>query len=182
MIFSFYPTKPIGSYDGGMIVSDDKDKIDWFRLMVKNGTSFNTKSWEREIVTQGYKMYLNAIQAYIANENFKKLEEKYSLLKKVRDKYNSEFNVNNTSNHLYRINVANRSSIFREAKEEGIEMGIHYKCLHNNLVYSGESTNLIKSEYESDTTISLPFHEKLNDSDIDKVIELIKKYDDIKDT
>jgi dTDP-4-amino-4,6-dideoxygalactose transaminase len=27
MIFSFYPTKPIGSCDGGMIVSDDLNKI-----------------------------------------------------------------------------------------------------------------------------------------------------------
>ena len=27
MVFSFYPTKPIGSCDGGMIVSNDLDKI-----------------------------------------------------------------------------------------------------------------------------------------------------------
>ena len=27
MVFSFYPTKPIGSSDGGMIVSNDFDKI-----------------------------------------------------------------------------------------------------------------------------------------------------------
>ena len=39
MIFSFYPTKPVGGIDGGIIVSNDKLKIDWFRKAVMNGTS-----------------------------------------------------------------------------------------------------------------------------------------------
>ena len=41
MIFSFYPTKPIGSCDGGMVVSNSKDSIDYFRTMTLNGMSFS---------------------------------------------------------------------------------------------------------------------------------------------
>jgi dTDP-4-amino-4,6-dideoxygalactose transaminase len=179
MIFSFYPTKPVGSYDGGMVVSDDKEKIEWFKLMVKNGTKFNTKSWEREIVAPGYKMYLNAIQAHIANENFKKLKEKYDSLGRIRDIYNSEFKIENTSNHLYRVNVGDRFSMLEDAKNLDIELGIHYKCLHSGSIYSTKpKEDFIKSEFDSDTTVSIPFHEKLTSEDVEKVIKLVKKYND----
>jgi len=177
MIFSFYPTKPIGSYDGGMIVSNDKDKIDRFKIMVKNGARFNPKSWKREMVTVGYKMYLNSFQAYIANENFKKLEEKYQLLARVKEKYNLEFNRNNTSDHLYRVNISNRDMVLTKAKQVGVELGIHYQCLHKNMIYSNNDQSLKNSEHESKTTISIPFHENLTDLEIEKVIRLIKKYD-----
>ena len=43
MIFSFYPTKPIGGCDGGMIVSDNKYTIDKYRAMVLNGTKPSSK-------------------------------------------------------------------------------------------------------------------------------------------
>ena len=178
MIFSFYPTKPIGSYDGGMVVSDDKEKIDWFKLMCKNGTKFNSQSWQREIIRPGYKMYLNAIQAFIANQNFDKLEEKYEKLSFVRDWYNSEFSLNNTSNHLYRINVLDRNRILKSAKQLNIELGIHYKSLHSGTIYSVDSgCKYPLSEHDSETTVSLPFNEKLTKEDIDKVVNLVSKYE-----
>ena len=177
MIFSFYPTKPIGSYEGGMVVSNDKEKIDWFRLMVKNGTRFNNKSWKREIITPGYKMYLNALQAYIANENFKKLDEKYQSLAKIREIYNTEFNLLNTSNHLYRININNRKFLIEKAHEKNIELGIHYKCLHNHTVYfTGQKQDFLNSEINSNTTVSIPFHEKLSQPDLQNIINLVKTY------
>ena len=46
MIFSFYPTKPISSCDGGMVVSDDKDTIDYFKTMTMNGTNLDKNSWQ----------------------------------------------------------------------------------------------------------------------------------------
>ena len=72
MVFSFYPTKPVGGCDGGMIVSDDKESIDWFKTAVFNGTKPSENSWEREVVFPGHKAHINSIQAYIANENLKK--------------------------------------------------------------------------------------------------------------
>ena len=176
MLFSFYPTKPIGSYDGGIVVSDDKDKIDHFKLMTMNGTVFNEKSWKREIIRPGYKMYLNAIQAYIANENLERLDEKYAALTKVRDRYNSEFDIKNDSFHLYRLNVEDRDSFLTKAREQNIEIGRHYEALHNNSIYAQKELKLVQSEIECRTTISIPFHEKLSLSEIDKVIKLVKDH------
>lgn len=176
MFFSFYPTKPIGSCDGGMIVSNDKNKIDWFKEAVMNGMTFSINNWERKIKFPGYKMYLNSIQAYIANKNFDLLESKKNRLLEIRNRYNQEFGLNNHSEHLYRIEVYNRDELLLKLKDVGIMTGIHYDALHLNAVYTTKTPSLPLSFKSSKRTISIPFQEKLNDSQIDKIISEVKKH------
>ena len=173
MYFSFYPTKMIGSSDGGMVVSNDKSKIDKIREMTFNGMSQESNNWERKQSMVGYKMYMNSISAYIANENLKMLDEKKYKIKKVRKKYNDAFGLNNTSEHLYRINVKNRDKFMQRAKGMDIVCGIHYDCAHLNPIFKHTFQNLKKSEKESKTTVSIPMHEALTVKDIDKVIKLV---------
>lgn len=175
MFFSFYPTKPIGSCDGGMIVSNDKKKIEWFREAVMNGMTFSENNWDRKIKFPGYKMYLNSIQAYIANENFDLLEAKKVRLREIREKYNNDLGLSNTSEHLYRIEALNRDELASIMKDNGIVTGIHYDALHLNPVYDGKST-LPDSERKSGLTLSIPFHEQLSDQDIEKVIKTVKQH------
>ena len=174
MIFSFYPTKPVGSIDGGMIVSNDLEKITWFRRAVMNGTGIETNSWDRKIYFPGWKMYLNSFQAYVANENFKLLEMKQEKLKKIREEYNNVFNINNTSNHLYRIDVKDRDLFVDAMKEKKIVTGIHYKPAHEIEVYkniSKNNKNLYQTEKKGKTTVSIPFHECLTENEVKYVID-----------
>ena len=173
MYFSFYPTKVIGSCDGAIVVSNNKRKIDLIRQMTFNGMSQESNNWERKQSMVGYKMYMNSISAYIANENLKKLDEKKYKIKKVRKKYNDAFGLNNTSEHLYRINVKNRDKFMQRAKGMDIVCGIHYDCAHLNPIFKHTFQNLKKSEKESKTTVSIPMHEALTVKDIDKVIKLV---------
>ena len=174
MIFSFYPTKPVGSSDGGLIVSNDKEKIDRLRILSRNGMSLEKNSWERNILLPGWKMYMNSIQAYIANENFKKLESKTKRYNEIREEYNSAFDKNNTSLHLYRLNVEDNDSFVLDMKEKRIQCGIHYKAIHLMGAYSRPGLDLPKSEQESRTTISIPYHEMLTDEQVETVIKEIK--------
>ena len=107
MIFSFYPTKPISSCDGGIIVSNDKNKIDWLKTAVRNGTSHHEESWSREVKFAGWKMYMNSIQAFIALNNLKNFNKKASRLDEIRNEYNTQLGLNNQSGHLYRVSVDN---------------------------------------------------------------------------
>jgi dTDP-4-amino-4,6-dideoxygalactose transaminase len=175
MYFSFYPTKPVSSCDGAMIVSNDKSKIDLIRQMAFNGMSQEANNWERKQTMIGYKMYMNSLQAYIANENLKRLDEKKERLSEVRAIYNAEFGLNNTSEHLYRINVENRAELMLKAKEQGITLGIHYECAHLNPIFNQTHLSLPNSEQESKTTVSIPYHEKLSKQDIEKVIKLVRE-------
>lgn len=169
MIFSFYPTKPIGSCDGGMVVSDDKDTIEYFKTMTMNGTSLNKNSWHRIQEMPGYKMHINSVQAYIALQNLKKLDDKNFHLEKIKKAYNRAFGLNNTSNHLYRIRVNNNRTFIQRMKLAGIQCGIHYEHCHNKKFFNCDKQKLPLSEKESTQTVSVPFHEKLTEQQIGRI-------------
>ena len=179
MIFSFYPTKPVGGCDGGMLVSDDKEAVEWFRAATMNGTSRSHNNWEREVSFAGWKMHINSIQAYIANENLKKLDEKYGKLKQIKEIYNKCFSCENTSNHLYRLRVNNNKAFIKAMESVGIRCGIHYKAIHKNEIYSKHIFNqglLPLSDKEQNTTVSIPFHENLSNEDIDYITEKVHEF------
>lgn len=178
MFYSFYPTKPIGSLDGGMIFSNDESKINWFREASLNGMTYSQENWNRKLKFPGWKMYLSSFQAKIAIENFKNIESKNSRLEEIRSRYNDEFGYENNSYHLYRIDVKNRSEFIEKLKKENVSTGIHYYCAHKMKAYENiTSTNsdMSLSIEKEKTTISIPFHEKLTDNDVRKIIEVVKK-------
>lgn len=177
MVFSFYPTKPVGSCDGGIVVSNNKKKIDYFKMMTMNGVEFDTDSWKRTQLTAGYKMHCNSIQAYIANENLFKLDEKNSKLDEIKSMYNDAFGYNNTSRHLYRIRVNDNNEFINKMKTKDIQCGIHYQSCHHKEFYdSFYSQPLPLSEQEEKSTVSLPFHEKLTHKQVIKVIKNVKNF------
>ena len=177
MIFSFYPTKPVGGCDGGMVVSNDLEKIKWFKEISCNGMSYIKNSWDSEINSIGYKMYMNSIQAYIANENLKKLNIKKRKLKLIRDIYNEQLGYNNNSDYLYRIEVINNREFIEKMKYNKILCGIHYSALHLNSIYSNNNTfDYSKSKIVSKKTVSIPFNEKLTESEINFIIDKVRQY------
>jgi len=183
MFFSFYPTKPVGSADGGMVVSNDSSIIDEIRQLSKNGMTNEISNSDKSIKQVGYKMYMNSLQAYIANKNLDRLEDKKATLANTCKMYNDAFGLNNSSHHLYRINVSakekiDRNDILKLAKNNGVATGIHYQALHGHNVYSDfyHGTGHYNSQIESETTISIPFHEKLTPDEIYKVIEVFHPF------
>ena len=176
MFFSFYPTKPLGGSDGGIIVTDDYEKYRWFKSAVLNGMSYANNNWERKISFPGYKMYMNSIQAQICLNNFKTFEEKMSSLQNLVDIYNRELGYNNSSSHLYRIEVTDNQKFINKMKENGIVCGVHYSALHLNAVYNnGNEFICPKSEKLQSRTVSLPMNEDLSDDDISYVIKKVKE-------
>lgn len=169
MIFSFYPTKPVGGMDGGMIVSNDKEKIDYFRHKSFNGMLFSQNNWEREQVSLGWKMYLNSAQAYVALQSLRNLENKNKKLNDIREAYNKAFDLDNKSNHLYRILSSDREILQNHLKANQIATGIHYHCLHKHPLFDQGET-LTNSEYQEDKVVSLPFHENLTFEEVEQVI------------
>ena len=63
---------------------------------------------------------MNTLQAFIVNKNFKKLKAKIEKLDYIRNIYNKEFNLNNKSMHLYRINTKNNENFLELMKSKKI--------------------------------------------------------------
>jgi len=53
--------------------------------------------------------------------------------------------------------------------------GIHYFPLHLHKVYCDKTIYLPKSELDGNTTISIPFHEKLTTHNIKYIIQNLQK-------
>ena len=175
MVFSLYPTKPVGGMDGGIIVSNDKDRIDWFRTATHLGVnSSRESSWNRRLDFPGWKMHPNSSQCYVALNNLRKLDVKNEALDHIKEKYNSAFGINNDSRHLYRIDVDDRDRFTKEMQICGIDTGIHYSAAHKEKAYRPQAIILKKTEQKSKTTVSIPFNEKLKEKDTDFIISKIK--------
>ena len=176
MIFSFYPTKPLGGSDGGMIVTDDYEKYKWFKEAVLNGMTYATNNWERTIAFPGYKMYLNSIQAQILLNNFERYEEKREKLQGLSDFYNKELGYDNSSLHLYRIEVKDNQQFVIAMKNAGVVCGIHYNSLHLMPVYNeGRTFDCPKSQNLQGKTVSLPMNETLSFSQMGYVVDKVKE-------
>ena len=176
MIFSFYPTKPLGGSDGGMIVTDDYEKYKWYKEAVLNGMSYAENNWDRGISFPGYKMYMSSIQARILLNNFKTFDKKMRVLKQLSDTYNKEFGYENTSQHLYRIEVLDNKKFINKMKQLGIVCGIHYPALHLNDVYNKNwKWDCPKSEALQNRTVSLPMNEKLSFLELEYIIDKVKE-------
>lgn len=180
MIFSFYPTKPIGSCDGGIIVSDDKGQIEYLRMLSMNGMTNAANNWDRKIVLPGYKMYMNSIQAYIAMHNLKAWDSRRKKLSEIRKFYNSEFVIDNNSEHLYQIEVRDRKKFINEMNKSGITCGIHYEPLHENWVYHKHSHHAQWNDHSSLTgmkhMVSIPYHVALTKKDLSYIVKKVNQF------
>jgi len=179
MVFSLYPTKPVGGIDGGVLVSNDLEKVNYFRAAMHLGVGshkIGDGSWEKALLLPGWKLHPNAAQCYVALENLKKLDEKYEKIDKIAEKYNDAFSLDNKSRHLYRINVKDRRPFMAKMKELGIQTGIHYAPAHYYPFYDiAEANSLDKTIEQGKTTVSIPLNETHTDDDIDFIIKSIKE-------
>jgi len=180
LCFSFYPTKIIGSADGGAIATNDKEFAEWARSVITYGRNQKQEyqnSWEYDTERLGYKRHYTNLQAVICLEQLRRLDETNELRKQVRDKYNDAFGRKNTSLYLYRINVKKRNEFIKQMANEGIECGVHFKPLHQmnafkHIKFKSDSySKLVNMAY--DETVSIPFYESLNEKEQDLIIKKV---------
>ena len=176
---SFYPTKPLGSADGGAILTDDREMADWFRSASTYGRNQGKKyqdSWDYETIMMGYKRHYTNLQAALCMSQLERFDETNAKRKKVRDVYNEAFGYDNTSGYLYRIWVGNRKKFIKYMKSKGIACGVHYKPMHMMEAYTDTPVigdkQYIEEEYKH--TVSIPFYADMTKKEILEVINAVK--------
>lgn len=169
--FSFYPTKLIGSCEGGMIATDNKDFVDWAQIMRSHGKVGS--NWDYKVVLPGYKLNMTDMQAAIAREQLKKLDLANQDRKSIMDRYNKNLKEHATSLHLYRVSVPKRDEFLEYMKSIGIDCSVHFaKPLTVQPAYKNMASHqCLGAELEANRTISLPFYPELEDMNVDKISE-----------
>lgn len=185
--FSFYPTKNLGAYgDGGMITTNSK-KLYELCLMYRNYGQKN----RYEHLVKGLNSRLDEFHAAILNEKLKSLDylnskrvkaaKKYLEclqsvgeieLPKVRERGDHVF-------HLFVIKTSKREKLQKYLKDNGINTLIHYPIpIHKQRCFQGEfkTAKLPKTEKTSNQILSLPIHPFIEEREIEYITNKIKEF------
>ncbi len=184
---SFYPSKNLGCFgDGGMITTTNDELAEIIRSVANHGA---TKTYFHDRL--GVNSRLDSIQAAILNVKLKYLDEWNARRREVADKYTKIFalhseiiqtpSVHSDAEsiwHQYSIIVkGNREAIMAGLKTDGIPSSIYYPVpLHLQPAYKsygGKRGDYPNSEFASDHILSLPMHSELTDEDTEFIADRV---------
>ena len=185
--FSFYPTKNLGALgDGGMVVTDQPKLAQRVRLLREYG-------WAERYVSHipGWNSRLDEVQAAILRVKLRYLDQdntsrihvaaiyrdglKYCglILPSIRDQAMHVY-------HLYVVRASRRDELQKYLKDNGIATLIHYPIpVHMQPAYRGRlagQENLPETERVAREVLSLPIYPELDESEVQKVIDIVRAF------
>ncbi|MFN3480006.1 MAG: DegT/DnrJ/EryC1/StrS family aminotransferase [Thermodesulfovibrionales bacterium] len=182
--FSFYPSKNLGAYgDGGMITVRSEELSERIRMLRNHGA---TASYIHDSV--GFNSRLDEIQAGILLIKFKRIKEYNRLRREKAKRYNSllsdivrcplERDGFKHVFNLYTIMSERRDEIQRSLREKGISSVVYYPLplhLQRALSFLGyREGDFPMAEKASKEVLSLPIYPELEDSTIERIADVIK--------
>ena len=198
-VFSFHPVKHITTGEGGAILTNNPDIYKSAKLLRSHGIereNFINKPDSptyHEMQILGYNYRMTDIQAALGISQISKLNNFIARRREIAEIYTHELsgiesiffqkNYDNRFNsyHLFPILLSNqetRDKLFHKLRENNIFTQIHYMPVTKHPYYEqlGYSYLDTPNAYEFYTReLSLPMYPKLTNSELEKVISVIKE-------
>jgi dTDP-4-amino-4,6-dideoxygalactose transaminase len=186
--FSFYPGKNLGAFgDGGAITTSDAGLADRLRRLRDHGRV--DKFTHAEF---GFNSRLDAIQAAILDVKLRRLDEWNERRREIAMEYSRRFadleeivappvSADVTSVwHVYALRALRRAVLQAAMDDENISYGIHYPIpVHLQPAWDTQFCKTRSKgefpliEHYTSQLISLPVHESLTDSEVDRVASVV---------
>jgi dTDP-4-amino-4,6-dideoxygalactose transaminase len=179
--FSFYPGKNLGAFgDAGAVVSQDEELIERIRMLANHG---RLEKYTHKM--EGVNSRLDGMQAAILRVKLRHLDEWNSKRRAHADFYldslsSSELRtqaVNSNAEpvwHLFVVRLANRETLQKRLKDEGIATGIHYPVpLHIQPAYQNRGIplgSLPVTETVANQVVSLPMYPELSEAQLELIV------------
>jgi len=147
--FSFHPYKPLCSSDGGMISTSDSEAAEWLGKYRNFGRQNVDNSYD--IVQNGFKFYMNNLNASIALISLGKY---FSDLKTRKENYSKLNNVlphDNNSSYYFATKLIDNADTFNKNNQ----LSKHYPLLHKTK-YFNNTVRLPNTELLHSRIINLP--------------------------
>jgi len=201
--FSFHPVKHITTGEGGAITTDDAELARRMRMFRNHGITTDHRqreqqgSWFYEMVALGYNYRLTDVQCALGLSQLRKLPEWLLRRREIARRYDEAFATSATveplgvrldvahAYHLYVVRLrlerigADRATIFSRLRSEGIGVNVHYIPVHLHPYYKeqfGTRPGLCPVAEEAyEQIISLPMFPAMSDSDLERVIETVRR-------
>jgi len=200
--FSFYPTKPITTGEGGMATTDNEAWAERMRIMSLHGISKDAwkrytseGSWYYEIVEPGYKYNMTDIAAALGLVQLSRAQEMLAKRREVAQAYTEAFrdcdaielltlrSFEDHAWHLFVIKLRDnvltidRNRFIEELKTHGIGTSVHFIPLHVHPYYR-ETYGYKPEDFPVALdcyrrSISLPIYSKMSEADVSRVVEAV---------
>lgn len=180
--FSFFPSKNLGCYgDGGLITTNSDEVAEHVKSLRNHG--MKVRYYHDEI---GYNSRLDELQAVILRAKLKRMDSysegrrraahRYSDLMKEMVTVPAEDGIGLHVYHQYTLLSEQRDAILEALQAKQIGCAIYYPVpLHKQNVFKEEykDVNLPVTDKISATCMSLPIFPELNDEQIDQIVGII---------
>mgnify|MGYP001365847665 FL=1 len=199
--FSFYPTKNLTTFEGGMVITNSKKTASKIRSMRNHGINKSLKErfstgypWDFDVSELGYNFRLDEIRSSLGLNQLKRLHKMNKLRQDASRYYKKQLksingikllddpNLKNNSCHLFVIKILknfimDRNLLFKYLLKNGIRTSVHYKPLNKFSFYKSKSkiySSLEVSEQLYSKILSLPLFPQITKRELNLVINAIK--------
>lgn len=192
--FSFFPSKNLGGFgDGGIVSTNDDEAAGLIRMLLKHGGKD-----KYNVDHIGYNARLDTLQAAIVLAKFKYIDEFNNRRRKIAAIYNKELAgiealiLPNTLSpkpytddghvyHQYTIQVSNRDKLQTYLKENGVSTMIYYPFPLHKMKVFGEGRGIVagkvdNSEHMAAGVLSLPVEPLQTEEDTMFISNAVKTY------
>jgi dTDP-4-amino-4,6-dideoxygalactose transaminase len=180
---SFFPSKNLGCYgDGGMVTTNDDTIAEQIKILRNHGSSIR---YHHDII--GYNSRLDELQAVVLRAKIKHIAEYNTQRRRVAHKYSElladvvtppfEDNIGTHVYHQYTILTDKRDAIMQKLSDENIGCAIYYPIpLHQQKAFSDSCKNVALPVTENTVRhcMSLPVYPELEDKTIEHIVDVIK--------
>lgn len=184
--FSFYPTKNLGAYgDGGMVVTKSRKLAGKVKELRMYGETTRYQSQEISGVSR-----LDELQAAILRVKLKHLDRWNKRRKDMAKLYEKRLHdvpgitllstKSGSVRHVFAIRAAGRNKLKNQLARYGIGSAVHYPIpihLSHAFKHLGyKMGDFPWAEKLSREVLSLPLYPELNETEVDKISHLIRKF------
>ncbi|WP_086240780.1 UDP-4-amino-4,6-dideoxy-N-acetyl-beta-L-altrosamine transaminase [Campylobacter devanensis] len=197
-IFSFHAIKPITTFEGGALLTNDENIAKSARLTRSHGM-VKKQAWNMDMVTLGYNYRLSDVACALGSSQLKKLDKFINRRYEIAKIYDNAFKNSKylktidipdnirSARHLYPVLLNSnlwcvKEDIYNELHAMGIGVQVHYKPTYQFSFYKnlyGEM-RLDGAEDFYRAELSLPCHQMMSDDEAKFVIanlnELLEIY------
>jgi dTDP-4-amino-4,6-dideoxygalactose transaminase len=185
--FSFYPTKNLGAYgEGGIVTTNDGVFAHKIRML---------RDWGQERkyhhVLRGFNYRMEGIQGAVLRVKLRHLEKWTEARRALAARYDRQLEGANVRRpcamphvrhvyHTYTIRAHHRDLLQTRLSEAGIQTAIHYSIpAHLQQAYSDlgyQAGDFPESERAAETVLSLPMYPELTPSVVDYIAEHVRRF------
>lgn len=198
--FSFFSNKNLSTGEGGMIITDDDNLAEKFKLMRSHGMTSLTwdrhqgHAWSYDVIGLGFNYRIDEIHSAIGREQLLKLDTNNLRRREITVIYREllgelapdvilpfENHRGISAHHIMPIILpkkTNRLNFMEKMKEQGVQTSIHYPPIHLFSSFSSafiKIDQLAKTEKIAKREVTLPLYPLLTNDQVEKVVKSVQK-------